>query len=200
MNDSSLTTMYYACRAMLAQICVVPGRVDAEMLTLVAVAPPPQPLMQIGRATVAVVAGDLAAGAAAFEELRDLPQRLPIGNRWASSLSQIGALSVMLGDKLVASDVLERLLPTAVYSTGEGSGAVFCMGSVARLLGDLALTAGRPVEAIRLYQDAIAVDTRIGARPYTALSRLAGLRHCWTHHVRTQPQRVDSMICTPPAT
>ncbi len=147
MNDSSLTTMYYACRAMLAQICGDPAELDAEMLALVAMAPPPQPLMQIGRATVAIVAGDLAAGAAAFEELRDLPRRLPIGNRWASTLSQIGALAVMLDDTLVADDVLERLLPTAVYCTGEGSGAVFCMGSVARLLGDLALTAGRPTEA-----------------------------------------------------
>ena len=78
----------------------------------------------------------------------------------------------MLGDAKVADDVLELLLPTAGYCTGEGSGAIFCMGSNARLLGDLALTAGRPIEAIRLYQDAIAVNSRIGARPYTALSRL----------------------------
>ena len=61
MNDSSLTTMYYACRAMLAQICGDPAELDAEMLALVAMAPPPQPLMQIGRATVAIVAGDLGS-------------------------------------------------------------------------------------------------------------------------------------------
>ena len=171
MDDNSLRTMYYACRALLAQICGDPSELDAELLAFVTFAPP-QPLLQIGRATVAIVAGDRAAGAAVFEELRDLPGRLPVGNRWASTLSQIGALSVMLGDTLVAGDVLELLLPTAVYCSGEGSGAVFCTGSMARLLGDLALTAGRPTEAIRLYQDAITVNSRIGARPYTALSRL----------------------------
>lgn len=171
MDDSSLSTMYYACRCLLAQICGDPFELDATMLAMAASALP-QPLIQIGRATAAIVAGDLAAGAAAFDELRDLPRRFPVGNRWASTLGQIGTLATMLGDAEVAGDVFELLLPTASYCNGEGSGAIFCMGSNARLLGDLALTAGRPVEAIRLYQDAIAVNTRIGARPYTALSRL----------------------------
>ncbi len=171
MDDSSLSTMYYACRCLLAQICGDPFELDAKMLALVA-SSLPQPLIQIGRTTIAIVAGDLAAGAAAFDELRDLPRRLPVGNRWASTLGQIGTLAAMLGDAQVAGEVFELLLPTAGYCNGEGSGAIFGMGSNARLLGDLAVTAGRPTEAIRLYQDAIAVNTRIGARPYIALSRL----------------------------
>ena len=171
MDDSSLSAMYYACRCLLAQICGDPFELDATMLAVAASAVP-QPLIQMGRATAAIVAGDLAAGAAAFEELRNLPRRFPVGNRWASTLGQIGTLAAMLGDAEVAGDVLELLLPTAGYCNGEGSGAIFCMGSNARLLGDLALTAGRPTEAIRLYQDAIAVNMPIGARPYTALSRL----------------------------
>jgi DNA-binding NarL/FixJ family response regulator len=54
----------------------------------------------------------------------------------------------------------------------DGSGVVFSGGSEQRVIGDLALATGRVDEAITLYTDAIEMNTRIGARPFLALSRL----------------------------
>jgi DNA-binding NarL/FixJ family response regulator len=47
---------------------------------------------------------------------------------------------------------------------------------VARLVGDFALVAGRPAEAAAHYRAGASMNARIGARPFTALSRL-GLAH-----------------------
>jgi DNA-binding NarL/FixJ family response regulator len=55
---------------------------------------------------------------------------------------------------------------------GDGSGVVFCAGSLQRNIGDLALATGRVAEAIRRYTDAIEMNARVGARPFLALSRL----------------------------
>ena len=49
---------------------------------------------------------------------------------------------------------------------------MFTTASNALLAGDLARMAGRPDEAIAHYRDAVAMNVRIGARPFTALSRL----------------------------
>lgn len=55
---------------------------------------------------------------------------------------------------------------------GDGGGTVFATGAFARPIGDLARTAGRIDEAIRLYRLAIDMDARIGAAPFLALGRL----------------------------
>ena len=76
----------------------------------------------------------------------------------------------------MAAKVYELLAPTAVYFGGDGSGAVFCHGSNARVVADLALVAGRRDDALRLYADAVSMNARTGARPFTALSRLGWAR------------------------
>lgn len=80
------------------------------------------------------------------------------------------------------------LLPTAPYSSGDGSGVIFCSGSNARAIADLALVAGLVDEAAALYADAVIVNSRLGARPYVALSRLGwakALRRRATDHAMT---------------
>jgi DNA-binding CsgD family transcriptional regulator len=78
----------------------------------------------------------------------------------------------MLDDAEVAALVHDRLAPTASYYSADGSGGVFTQGATSLLLGDLARVAGRFEEALWHYPDAVSMDVRIGARPFTALSRL----------------------------
>ena len=72
----------------------------------------------------------------AFEAFRDLPATYPYGVRWAPTLSQVGQVAVGLGDRDVARAVYDKLLPSAPYYAGDGSGAVFSTGACSRLLGD----------------------------------------------------------------
>jgi len=85
----------------------------------------------------------------------------------------------LLGVVEAALDDVAALVVVAVVSdraaalgAGDGSGLVFSGGSAQRMVGDLALATGRVDEAIRRYTDAIDMNARIGARPFTALSRL----------------------------
>lgn len=43
--------------------------------------------------------------------------------------------------------------PLAAYCAADGSGAVWCVGALARELGNLARTAGRPADAVRHHRD-----------------------------------------------
>jgi DNA-binding NarL/FixJ family response regulator len=47
---------------------------------------------------------------------------------------------------------------------------------MARIVGDLALACGRLDDAVQHYRDGVAMNVRVGARPYTALSRLGWAR------------------------
>jgi DNA-binding CsgD family transcriptional regulator len=130
------------------------------------------PLVRLTVPSLHLARGDLEAAAAAFEEFRDLPGAYPYGVRWAPTLSQVGQVAVGLGDREVARALLEKLQPTAPYYAGDGSGTVFSGGACSRLLGDLATTAGLLDEAVAHHTQAIAMNTRIGARPFVALGRL----------------------------
>ena len=108
----------------------------------------------------------------AFEPFRPLAASFPEGVRWAATLGQIGRAAVLLADAEVAGVVHDRLAPSSAYYSGDGSGAVWSDGAVTGLLGRLALTAERPADATRHFEAAVAMNSRIGARPHVALARL----------------------------
>lgn len=86
--------------------------------------------------------------------------------------SQPATAAELLDDCEVAAQIYPVLAPIAHYYAGDGSGAVFNHGALARLAGEMALTAGHADDAITHLRQAIAMNARIGARPFTALSRL----------------------------
>ncbi|MGI9005382.1 MAG: ATP-binding protein [Streptosporangiaceae bacterium] len=133
---------------------------------------PPMPLVRVSIPIVHAVAGRTDLARAAFEEFRHVPRTFPLGVRWFGTLNQIGVAAILLGDVEVATDLYGLTAPIAHYYSGDGSGAVFSHGSNARQVGELALTAGRSADAARHLHDAITMNTRVGARPYTALSKL----------------------------
>ena len=133
---------------------------------------PPMPLVRISLPMMHALGGDLSRARAEFDEFRGLPATFPVGVRWAGTLGQIGKVAIMLEDADVCAVAYAKLLPFAHEYAGDGSGGIFSDGAVARTLGDYALVAGRPDDALRHYRDGLALNQRLGARPFTALSRL----------------------------
>jgi len=171
MGDMSLTGMYFAFRSELSQVRGDPSELPEGFARMIPQGPD-MPLVAIAEVAYLVISGRRHEAGSAFEKFRELPETTPVGVRWFPTLSQIGVVAVLLGDAAVATAVYDKLVPAAVYFGGDGSGTVFCQGSNARLIADLARVAGRYDDALRLYADAVAMNVRIGAKPFTALSRL----------------------------
>ncbi len=186
MGDVSLMGMFYAFSSQLALTRGDPAELPDGWLEVLKAAPD-MPLVQVSKCSWLLLVGRRDEAEAAFEEFRELPATMPVGLRWAPTLGLIGEVAVGLQDASVAAAVYERLAPTAVYYSGDGSGAVFCHGSNARVLADMALVAGRHADALLLYADAVAMNARLGARPFTALSRLCWARALLTTEPAAQP-------------
>lgn len=109
---------------------------------------------------------------ATFEEFRAMPGTLEVGPTWAPLVAQIGVIACMLGDAEAAAGVYEVLSTLEPGFAADGSGAVFSTAATPQLLGDLALAIGHREVAAEHYRLALEMNARIGARPFTALSRL----------------------------
>jgi DNA-binding CsgD family transcriptional regulator/tetratricopeptide (TPR) repeat protein len=133
---------------------------------------PDIPLVRVFVPMIHALLGDHDLARATFEEFRHMPGTVEVGPRWAALLSQIGNVALMLGDAETADRIYQEVSGLEPTYAGDGSGLVFSAGSAQRMVGDLALATGRVDEAIRRYTDAIEMNARIGARPFTALSRL----------------------------
>jgi len=133
---------------------------------------PDVPLVRVFIPLIHALLGDHDLARATFEEFRHMPGTIEVGPRWAALLSQIGNVALMLDDAETADRIYQEVSGLAPTYAGDGSGLVFSAGSAQRMIGDLALATGRVDEAIRRYTDAIEMNARIGARPFTALSRL----------------------------
>lgn len=166
------TGMYYA---FLGQIALLRGTIDRELAeaTIAALRQVPEiPLVRVFMPMAYALLGERDLARATFEEFRYMPGTVEVGPRWAALLAQIGAIAAWLGDAGTAERVYQEFAGLTPGYMGDGSGAVFCGGSMQRLTGDFALAAGRVEEAVGRYTDAIEMNARIGARPFLALSRL----------------------------
>ncbi len=133
---------------------------------------PPMPIVRLVYPILHALAGDMDRARVEFEEFRHLPETFPLGVRWAGTMRLVAKAAVLLNDSEVAAACYNRLHDTARYYSGDGSGVVFLHGANALLLGQLAGVAGRPRQALGHYDDAVAMNARVGARPFTALGRL----------------------------
>ncbi len=172
MGDLSLAGMSHAFSSQLAFVRGDSSELPSGFREILA-RTPPMPLVLISGTIASALEGDLSAARASFASFRELPRTFPYGTKWAATIAQIGLAAVLLDDTEVAEAVYTALAPTALYYSGDGSGALFSHGANAGLIGTLAMTAGRVDEAVPLLRDAVAMNARIGARPATALARLA---------------------------
>jgi class 3 adenylate cyclase len=96
----------------------------------------------------------------------------PRDGNWPIAMALLTETCAFLGDKERADSLYQQLLPVADRCVLVGA-AADCYGATHRLLGRLATTLERYDDAERHYQDAMAMDKRMGA------GRFAG----WTFHL-----------------
>ena len=91
---------------------------------------------------------------------------IPFDNNWLFGMSLLSEVAYFLGDDRRARTLYEKLLPYRernVSAAGEG-----CLGSLSRHLGLLAAVTSQPGEAERHFEHALALNERMGARPWVA--------------------------------
>ena len=116
--------------------------------------------------------GREAEARAEFELLAANDFRDIAGNmEWLVCINTLGLVCAMLSDTRRAATLYALLLPYAHRNVSAG-GALTCFGSASRALGLLATTLGRFADAAAHFEAAIAMNARMGARPYVA----------WTQH------------------
>lgn len=133
---------------------------------LVALAPMPLVYAQMGR--FLLDAGDPDGALALFERLRPSLPGLARDGRWLPTVTSGAVLAAHFGDTDNARRCYDELLPMAQYYQAAGSGTVICVGSMSRPLGRVAAALGRRDDAIRHFENAVAMDDRIGALPFRA--------------------------------
>lgn len=170
-GDISMIGMHFSFHLQLALLRGDPAEILPETLALVRRSPP-LPLVKTGLPLTLALQGDIDQARIEFQPLRGIPCRLSLGPRWAGTLGQVGICAVVLGDREVARTCHELLLPTAPWCAGDGGGSPWAAGSNEFLLGQLAYAFGDEALAAKHFERGIAVDDRIGARPYAALGRL----------------------------
>lgn len=148
---------------------------------------PRMPLVQLIHPIHHALTGDLDRARAEFAEFRHLPETYPYGLRWAGTMGMVALAAVLLDDTDVAATTYTQLRDTAHYYSGDGSGAVFSHGANCRIVGELAQITGRHEDALTHFADAVAMNTRVGARPFTALSRLGWAQTLTTLEISCDP-------------
>ena len=184
-GDVSMLGMYYAFCQHLALLRGDPDEVPREVLALLTAAPE-IPLIQASRAMDLILRSDHEAATASFEALREVPDRMPLGPRWAGTVSQIGVVAALLHDAPVAERCYRLMAPCARWCGGDGGGSPFGQGSNENFLGVMAQTFGDVAAAAGHFERALAVDIRLGARPSVGLDRLG-----WAECLSAEPRLVD---------
>ncbi|MGI8723752.1 MAG: ATP-binding protein [Geodermatophilaceae bacterium] len=176
LDDPSVIPLYYA---FLMFLCYTRGQppddllTDAEMASFRAMAERiALPIASASVASVMVSAGELDEALRISRRLVGEADSWPIDGRWIVTVSMLADVACDVGDTNSAELLYPMLAPFADLAIAGGSGTVACEGSAARRLGRLAALCGRLGEAEDHLRDAISFEERMGARPFTAISRM----------------------------
>jgi DNA-binding winged helix-turn-helix (wHTH) protein/tetratricopeptide (TPR) repeat protein len=141
------------------------------------------------RPGLALIYSELGRTEEARAEFEHLAQHdfadLPRDSLWMGSMTYLADVCSFLRDKARAAALYQLLLPyagrTVVISNG-----VACYGALSRYLGALATILGRWDEAAQHFEDALAMNTRMEARPW-----LAHTQHQYATMLLTRDQPGD---------
>jgi DNA-binding CsgD family transcriptional regulator len=135
------------------------------------------PVLKLGMARNLLALGHEAQARALFDAGVAQFMTHPMDYQWLPSAVVLSDLACRFEAPDAAELVYPRLLPFSAHLSVPGAGPPIAIdGSVALRLGILARLLGRE-EAPRHFEDAITVHDRIGARPYSARSRLEYARY-----------------------
>ncbi len=130
------------------------------------------PAFRAGLALAHADMGRLADARDGFETFAvDQFQSVPRDYVWLPSLVILAEVCARLGDGARAATLYDLLRPYAPRTVLIGAGVV-CWGALDRFLGSLAVTAGNQEAGRRHLEEALRMNTRMGARPWVG----------WTHY------------------
>jgi tetratricopeptide (TPR) repeat protein len=123
------------------------------------------------RPGLAVIYSELGQTEDARAEFETLAQHdfadLPRDALWMGTMTYFVDVCTFLGDKARAEALYQILLPFAGRNVVVGDSQA-CYGALSRYLGALAATLGRWDDAARHFEDALAMNARMGARTWLA--------------------------------
>lgn len=96
----------------------------------------------------------------------------PYDQNWLTAMAQLAGVSTALGDRTGAEILYDRMLPfesRLAYGVGHGC----ALSPIALHLGQCAALLGRPTDACRHFETALAISERMRARPWLARIRFA---------------------------
>jgi class 3 adenylate cyclase len=112
--------------------------------------------------------GNLAEAAIEFEQLAQHNfAAIPHDSNWLVCLSYLADICTVLGDQERAARLYELLLPYRELNVLFANASA-CYGSASRYLGTLAALMNRWDDAERHFEDALAMNAAMGARPWLA--------------------------------
>ena len=130
----------------------------------------------------------------ALDELaRDNCSALPFDQEWLYGMSLLAETSALLSDTDSATVLYRLLVPWAALNAGDHPEGI--RGALSRYLGLLAMTTRRHDEAEQHFEDALTMNTRMGARPWLAHTQTDYARLLW--HARACPgdrQRAQRLV------
>jgi DNA-binding CsgD family transcriptional regulator len=170
-QDTSGAGMSYAFAVWLAILRGDPAEIPADFFDFIAVAPP-IPVAKAGLAIALFAVGRTDEAQAVYETLRQLPATGDRDVRTFGALTQMMELIIAFRDTEMAQGAYDLLQPHIADSGATGTGIVLLSGSLHWPLGRLAALLGRTGQALDHFAQAVAVNTRLGARPFVALTRL----------------------------
>jgi DNA-binding NarL/FixJ family response regulator len=129
---------------------------------------PDVPMVLLSRALVALLFGRTEEAAARHAEL-SIRLKDPDFARSPGVARTMVFLVEEFGDRDTAARLAELIAATPFAVGGSG---IYCCGSSASDLGRLAVVLGRLDEAVEHFEEALAIDARVGARPAAALDRV----------------------------
>jgi uncharacterized protein HemY len=117
---------------------------------------------------------------------------VPFDHEWLYGLSFLAETVASLGDRDAAAILYRLLLPWAALNAVDQAEGI--RGSVARYLGLLATTTKRWDEAELHFEDALAMNARMGARPWLAHTANDYARMLHARNSRSDPERAQALL------
>ena len=128
-----------------------------------------------------------------INKLADCNFRISLDWTWSSSIFSLAQACVDLGDHNIASIYLPLVRHVAGQVGVTGIGLV-CYGSLALPCGQFAACLGRWTEAEQFFNQAVATNERIGARPYLVRTRRAYANMLLDRNAPGDRMRAENLI------
>ncbi len=168
-DDFSAKGMSYAFRTQLMLLTGDPGDLGEGYEGLLDRAPH-LPVTLVSRPLLSLLQGKADEARVRYEQLAPLVRSPEFALHATGALPNLVPLVEAFGDVEMAAYLLRRL--DEVRPIVSGGAGVFCTGSTLEQPARLNAVLGRNDEAARLFEQAIAINTAIGARPAVAWARL----------------------------